>query len=135
MAEELIRIAEDGKISFGNHKLAAKSKLEITDSQGDMWKVKTFNEITKLEKNGSFMYESVPGSTVADFSESDQEVSFVVSADKDAQITLGMKDDTEYEVFIEGESTGIMKTGMGGKLSLSVELEAFEQVSVKIVQV
>lgn len=25
-----------------------------------MYKVKTYNEITKLEKNGSFVYESVP---------------------------------------------------------------------------
>lgn len=135
MAKELIRIAEDGKINFGNHKLGAKEKLEITGPQGDLWKVKTFNEITKLEKNGGFLYESVPGSTVANFAESDNEVTFDVSADKDAQITLGMQDDTEYEVFVQGESMGIMKTAMGGKLSLSVELEAFEQVNVKIVQV
>ena len=135
MAEELICIAENGKISFGNHKLNAKSKLEIDGAQGDHYKVKTFDEITKLEKNGAFLYESVPGTTVKDFSETGDEVSFVVSADKDAQITVGMQDDTEYEVFVEGDSTGIMKTGLGGKLSLSVELEAYEQVAVKIVQV
>lgn len=135
MAEELIQIGKEGKISFGNHKLGAKSKLEINSAQGDAYKVKTFNEITKLEKNGSFLYESVPGTTVKDFTETATEVSFVVSADQDAQITVGMQDDTEYEVFVEGESTGIMKTGLGGKLSLSVELEAFEQVAVKIVQV
>lgn len=135
MAEELIQIGEEGKISFGNHKLGAKTKLEISGAQGDMYKVKTFNEITKLEKNGSFLYESVPGTTVKDFSETAKEVSFTVSADQDAQITVGMQDDTEYEVFVEGDSTGIMKTGLGGKLSLSVELEAYEQVAVKIVQV
>ena len=135
MAGELIRMQEDGKISFGDHKLMEKSKLEITGAQGDTWKVKTFNEITKLEKNGSFLYESVPGSTVKNFEEKENGVSFEVSADKDAQITIGMQDDTEYEVFIQDESMGIMKTGFGGKLSISVELEAYEQVQVRIVQV
>lgn len=135
MAGELICMQEDGKISFGDHKLMEKSKLEITGAQGDTWKVKTFNEITKLEKNGSFLYESVPGSTVKNFEEKENGVSFEVSADKDAQITIGMQDDTEYEVFIQDESMGIMKTGFGGKLSISVELEAYEQVQVRIVQV
>ena len=44
------------------------------------------------------------------------------------------EDDTEYEVFIDGKNVGIMKTGLGGKLSLSVELEAAGEVPVKIVE-
>ena len=43
-------------------------------------------------------------------------------------------DDTDYEVFVDGESIGIMNTGLGGKLSLSVELAAADQVAVKIVK-
>lgn len=35
---------------------------------GDLYKVKTFKEITKLERNGMFVYESVPGTAVTDFS-------------------------------------------------------------------
>ena len=31
-----------------------------------MYKVKTFKEITKLERNGMFVYESVPGTAVFD---------------------------------------------------------------------
>ena len=31
--------------------------------QGDLYKVKTFKEITKLERNGMFVYESVPGTS------------------------------------------------------------------------
>ena len=38
----------------------------------------------------------------------------------------------EYEVNIAGESVGIMKTNLGGKLSLSVELQGIEDVDIKV---
>ncbi|MCM1305473.1 MAG: endosialidase, partial [Butyrivibrio sp.] len=95
----------------------------------------TYNEITKLEKNGMFLYESVPGTSVLDFVEKEDGVEFVVEGDEDAQITIGLDDDTEYEVFVGGKSTGTMKTGLGGKLSLSVELGAVGEIPVRIVRV
>lgn len=130
--EELIRSEADGTISFGNHKLAAKSKVEDFGHDGDLFKVKTYNAITKLEKNGMFLYESVPGTSVRNFIERESGVEFVVEGDEDAQITIGLTDDTEYEVFVDGKSTGTMKTGLGGKLSLSVELETAGEVPVKV---
>lgn len=132
VVQELLRSETDGTISFGNHKLDKKAKLEDFRHTGDLLKVKTFHEITKLEKNGMFLYESVPGTSVLNFSENEDGVAFLVEGDEDAQITVGMNDDTEYEVFIEGNSTGIMRTGLGGKLSLSVELETAGEVSVQI---
>lgn len=134
VVEELLRSEADGAISFGNHKLAQKAKVEDFEHAGDLLKVKTYKDITKLEKNGMFLYESVPGTSVLDFQESEEGVSFIVEGDEDAQITVGLTDDTEYEVFVDGQSVGIMKTGLGGKLSLSVELEAAGEVTVKIVQ-
>ncbi len=134
VVEELLRSEADGAISFGNHKLAHKAKVEDYEHAGDLLKVKTFNEITKLEKNGMFLYESVPGTSVLEFQESSEEVSFLVEGDEDAQITVGLMDDTEYEVFIADKSIGKMKTGLGGKLSMSVELMAAGEVSVKIVK-
>ena len=56
--EELIREEENGSLSFGNYELAAKTKKDGFLYMGDSYKIKTFNEITKLEKNGSFVYES-----------------------------------------------------------------------------
>ena len=53
VVNELIRSEEDGTISFGNYKLDVKSKLPDFEHCGDTYKVKTFYEITKLEKNGS----------------------------------------------------------------------------------
>ena len=64
VVSELIRIEDDGTISFGNYMLAAKSKLQDFEFQGDLYKVKTFGEITKLERNGMFVYESVPGTAI-----------------------------------------------------------------------
>lgn len=134
IVEELLRAEESGAISFGNHTLAEKSKKEQALTAGDVYKVKTYRDITKLEKNGMFLYESVPGTSVVDFVEADSEISFKVEGAKDAQLTVGMKDDTEYEVYVNGTSVGKMRTGLGGKLSLSVELEAAGEVLVKIVQ-
>ena len=62
-------------------------------------------------------------------------MSFKVEGNEDAQITLGLKDDTEYEVFVQGASSGKMKTGLGGKLSLSVELADMGEVSVRVKEV
>lgn len=134
VVEELLRSEADGAISFGNHKLAQKAKVEDYEHAGDLLKVKTYNEMTKLEKNGMFLYESVPGTSVLQFVEKADGVEFIVEGDKDAQITIGLNDDTEYEVFVDGQSIGTMKTGLGGKLSLSVELEAAGEVPVKIIQ-
>ena len=135
VVEELLRSETDGTISFGNHKLAKKAKVEDYPHGGDLLKVKTYREITKLEKNGSFLYESVPGTSVLEFTEKPDGVEFVVEGDEDAQITVGLADDRAYEVFVGGESIGAIKTHFGGKLSLSVELETAGEVPVKIVQI
>ena len=132
--EELLRSESNGNISFGNHGLAAKAKPEDYEHAGDMYKVKTFREITKLEKNGLFLYESVPGTSVHNFCESENGVSFTVEGSQDAQITVGVADDSEYEVIVGGESAGVMKTNLSGKLSISVELEGFGEVEVKIIK-
>lgn len=132
VVEQLIRSESDGAISFGNHKLAEKAKLEDFPHAGDLYKVKTYQTMTKLEKNGMFVYESVPGTSVLNFQENNNGVSFLVEGDEDAQITVGLEDDTEYEVFIGDESVGKMKTNLGGKLNMSVELAGAGEVKVKI---
>ena len=131
---ELIRTEENGSISFGNYKLDVKSKAEDFEHDGDLYKVKTFHEITKLERNGMFVYESVPGTSVSNFSVKNTEVTFTVSGAKDAQITIQLEDDMDYEVFTDGIAVGGMKTNMSGKLSLSVVLSEGKTVDVKVVR-
>lgn len=112
--------------------MAAKAKLDNFEKDGDIYKVKTFKEITKLERNGLFVYESVPGTAVMDFEETADTVTFTVEGPEDAQITLGLEEETEYEIDIAGAVAGTMKTNLGGKLSLSVELEGVDSVDIKV---
>lgn len=134
VVEELIKSEANGSISFGNHSLAQKAKLEDFEHAGDVYKVKTYSAMTKLEKNGMFTYESVPGTSVAEFTETADSVSFRVEGTEDAQITLGLMDDTDYEVFVDGVSVGNMKTNLGGKLVISLELEGSGEQEVKVVK-
>ncbi len=132
---ELIRSEKDGTLSFGNYKLDTKSKLSDFEHCGDSYKVKTFKEITKLERNGSFVYESVPGTAVTNMAASENGVEFEVEGPEDAEITLGLMEETEYDVFVAGKSIGQMKTNLGGKLTLSVELDPETPVAVKVSRV
>lgn len=133
VVKELLRAEENGKISFGNYELRDKKKLEDFAHMGDVYKVKTFAEITKLEKNGLFLYESVPGTTVHEFEESAEGVSFLAEGAHATQVTVGLKEDTEYEVFLNDASIGVVKTNLSGKLNVSVDLK-LEDVTVKIVE-
>ena len=52
--KELLRAENDGTLSFGDYTLGSKTKLDGFEFQGDIYKVKTFSEITKLEKNDPY---------------------------------------------------------------------------------
>ena len=117
VVKELIRTEENGTISFGDYEKNQKSKVSDYPHQGDMYKVKTFKEITKLERNGMFVYESVPGTAVFDLAQDGE-----------------LEAEAVYEVYLDGASTGKMETNLGGKLSFSVELGNGSAVDVKIVK-
>ncbi|MCR5797549.1 hypothetical protein [Eubacterium xylanophilum] len=132
VVEELIRKEADGTLSFGNYLLDSKTKKSDFKYEGDIYKVKTFNEITKLEKNGLFVYESVPGSTVTNYSDDGNTVSFSVEAAKDLGFTLELEPSQEYEVSLDGSSLGKMKTNLGGKLNVSIELDEGKKADIKV---
>ena len=132
--EELICTEQDGTISFGNYKLGQKAKKSDFEYHGDMYKVKTYNEITKLERNDMFVYESVPGTAAEHFRVTDEGVEFTVEGSKDAQITVQLENDTDYEIYVNDSAVGNMMTNMSGKLSVSVELEEGISVPVKAVR-
>ena len=99
--KELIRTEENGTLSFGDYELAQKAKRSDYEHEGDLYKIKTYAEITKLEKNGMFAYESVPGTAVHHFSATESGVSFEVEGEQDAQIILGLEEDAEYKIYID----------------------------------
>ena len=129
---ELIRTEKDGTISFGNYELASKEKKSDFEHDGDLYKVKTYREITKLERNGMFVYESVPGTTVTNLNVTEDGMSFSVEGATDAQITVEMEESTSYQVFVDDADIGEMKTNLGGKLVIGVELEEGRRANVRI---
>ena len=59
-------------------------------------------------------------------------MSFTVECPTDAQITVELEEETSYQVFVDDKEVGEMKTNLGGKLVLSVELDSTESAAVRI---
>ena len=89
--QELIRQEENGRISFGNYLMDEKKKVLDFEANGDLYKVKTFREITKLEKNGKMLLEAVPGATIHNFGMDEKGAKFSVESEEDIQITLELE--------------------------------------------
>ena len=117
--EELIRQEDNGTISFGNHLMDEKKKVLDFEVSGDLYKIKTFKEITKLEKNGKMLLETVP---VHNFTVNERGAEFTVEGLEDTQITMELEPDTEYKILIDDVNVGKMKTNLAGKVTFSVEL-------------
>ena len=131
VVKELLRAETDGTVSFGDYTLEKKAKLPDFEHKGDIYYVKTYAESTRLEKNGMFVYESVPGTAVTEFQVREDGVRFCVEGAQDAQVTLELAEETEYMIYVDGKATGKMTTNKNGKLSFSVEL-GDKPVEVKI---
>ena len=59
---------------------------------------------------------------------------FEVEGPEDAQITVELESETEYEIMMSGLCVGRMKTNLGGKLSFHVQLSDTQEVEVKIIK-
>lgn len=132
VVEELFRGEPNGKVSFGDYTLSKKTKKDNLEFAGDLYKVKTFYEITKLEKNGLFVYESVPGTAVLNFTAAEEGIRFTVFGNKDAEITVQLEESAQYVISFNGEQHGLMETNRSGKLSIGVSLDEGTPVEVLI---
>ncbi len=130
---ELIRIEESGNISFGNHLMDKKKKISDFEVGTDAYKVKTFADFTKLEKNGKLLYESNPGTTVYELDMTDSSLEFYVEGGAEATITVELEADTNYNIFIDDRISDSVKSSVSGKLSFSVDFNE-ETKKVKIVK-
>lgn len=132
--KELISTGEDKTIQFGDYSLDSKNKKDGFEFFGDIYKVKTFKEITKLEKNEMFAFESVPGSAVTGYAATNEQITFEAYGEGDVQFTLGVEPEASYEVYVNGESIGEVSTNVSGKLSVSAELDTDRATKVKVVK-
>ncbi len=122
VVEEIIRIEPDNSISFGNYLSKTKLKADGFEFNGDLYKVKTHNEILRLEKNGKLLFESVPGAVAHYFKMDEESVSFKIEGFEDTQITIELEPEIEYKILIDDINVGSMKSNLSGKISFSVGL-------------
>ena len=129
---EIIRLESDQTLSFGNYVVNEKQKVEDFEALGDLYKVKTHKQVTRLEKNGSLLLEAVPGAAVFNFKEAEDVVTFAMTGFEGTNITVELESETEYKIFIDGTNIGIMRSNVGGKISFSIGLsETLQQVKIE----
>ncbi|MGL4798369.1 MAG: endosialidase [Cellulosilyticaceae bacterium] len=127
---EIIRVNEDGTLSFGNYELNEKTKVLDFEVNGRLYKAKTFYEVTKLKKDGALVYESLPGTAVHNLKITDKQVDFQVEGKGMTQITLELQPNVEYKLVIDDVMVDNVQTSVAGKVSFSIDLE---QGSKKVV--
>jgi len=120
--DEVIRIEGDNSLSFGNYSVSEKQKVSDFEAFGDVYKVKTHNEITRLEKNGKLLIETVPGAAVHNLKVSEKGITFLAEGVDDTQITLELESGVSYTIYVDDVNIGKMKANLSGKISFSVEL-------------
>ena len=57
---------------------------------------------------------------------------FTVKGSADTQITIGMEEEQEYKVLLDGENAGFDTTNLGGKMNLSIDLSSGKSVAVEV---
>ncbi len=119
---EIIRADEQGVLSFGNYELKEKTKVIDFEVNGRLYKAKTFEEVTKLKRDGQLVYESLPGTAVHQFKVTDQQVTFQVEGRHTTQITLELEPETEYKLVVDDVVVDNVKTTVAGKVNFSIEL-------------
>lgn len=123
VVKEIIRVEENGTLSFGNYELKEKTKVLDFEVEGRLYKAKTFYEVTKLKRDGALVYESLPGTAVHNFKVTDSGVSFEVEGEESSQITLELEPETEYKLVVNDMTVSNIKSTVSGKISFSVDCE------------
>ncbi len=121
---EIIRAEENNTLSFGDYTTAEKKKVSDFEFMGDVYKVKTHNAVTRLEKNDRLLLECVPGATIHHLSVTEHRVEFSAEGHDSTSLTLEMEPVKEYKIFIDGVNIGSMKSTLAGKISFAADLTA-----------
>ncbi len=122
VVNEVIRLEEDNSLSFGDYSVKEKKKVEGFEALGDLYKVKTHESVTRLEKNGNLLLETVPGAAVFSFKATENRVLFAAEGFGDTQFTMELESDKEYKIYIDDVNIGNMKSNVGGKITFSIGL-------------
>lgn len=120
--KEVIRINDNNTLSFGNYKVTEKQKVADFKFGEDVYKIKTHNEVTKLEKNDKLLLETVPGASIHNFLMNSDGIAFEAYGVGNTEVVVELQPDTEYEIKVDDVVIGTSKTNFSGKLNASCEL-------------
>ncbi|WP_250277878.1 endosialidase [[Clostridium] colinum] len=126
-----IILNEDKTLSFGNYEVSEKIKVKDFNVDGNIYKIRTHNEVTRLSKNGNLLLETVPGATIHNLFISEKESSFLAEGLGDTLITLELEPNTTYSLFINDVNIDKIKTNLSGKINFSTTLSK-ETQQIKI---
>jgi hypothetical protein len=128
---EAIRLEEDNTISFGDYTAVEKRKVENFEVNGDLYKVRTHKDVTRLSKNTKLLLEAVPGATVHNLNVTDKITTFSIEGKGSTLITLELESEKHYRVIVDDVTLETIKTNISGKVGFSAELTE-NPISVKI---
>lgn len=131
IVEESLRLENDKTLSFGNYIVKEKQKIVDFEVDGDIYKIRTHNEVTRLSKNGKLLLEAVPGATVHNLKVTDKVTTFSIEGYEDTSVTLELESDANYSIYVNDVNIDKVKTGLSGKINFSIDLNS-EPQQVKI---
>ncbi|MCL2674474.1 MAG: endosialidase [Defluviitaleaceae bacterium] len=132
---EIIRAEADNTLSFGNYTVADKQKSNDFKLNGHTYKVKTYNELTRLECDDKMLLETVPGTAIHNLNDSNGSLEFAAEGSGDTQFTVGLEPDLEYNIFVDGEFVGMAISSLSGKINFGIELREDFSPRIKIAKV
>lgn len=120
--KEGIVLNNDKTLSFGNYEIEEKLKIKDFDVDGDIYKIRTHNEVTRLSKNGKLLLETVPGASVHNLDIKDGKISFLMEGAGDTLVTIELLPNTSYSLYINDLKIDNIKTNIVGKINFSMAL-------------
>ncbi|MBR1444399.1 MAG: endosialidase [Firmicutes bacterium] len=127
IVEEVIRLESDNTLSFGNYIVKEKQKVTDFDVKGDLYKVRTHKDVTRLSKNSKLLLETVPGATVHNLSVKEKSTTFTIEGYEDTLVTLELEPETSYSIYVDDVNIDKVKTNLTGKVGFSVDLKSEPQ--------
>lgn len=132
--KKLIEINEQSNLNFGDYTLSEKSKENIIYNEYE-YKLKTFKDVTRLERDELLIYESVPGTYVENFSYKSDEISFMVSGNDTASIIIGVNQDSNFSLTIDDKFYPETVCISPGKLNINLNFNKENKVKVVLTKI